>query len=374
MMQEVSDPPPWHPGPLTEGIFLRRLNRFVAEVETGGKRVLVHLPNTGRMGELLIPGVPVRMVPSGAKYPWRIVYFYYKGRPVLIDSIAGNAVFAALLEHDRVPGLEGTRVIKREPAWGTHRFDFILRDPDGSEVMTELKSCTLAWKNVASFPDAVSARAASHLRTLAEAEKGRLVFLNLHEGVTTFLPNYHTDFYFYETLKEFRHRLEIFSCSVIYDDDLAITGCRPMKVIIPEAEPKGAYLVIFENECDRKIDVGALGSLFFQKGFYIYAGSGRGNLFKRIEHHRRKKKRVHWHIDYISTVMKIRADMPVVTETVSECDMAGFLQREGGRGINRFGSSDCSCTSHLFYFEENPLQKTALWDWIFFCRYAEWQE
>lgn len=54
-------------GPLQKAVFVQRDNRFRAEVELDGQRVKVHVPNSGRMRELLIPGAAVWVQPaSGA--------------------------------------------------------------------------------------------------------------------------------------------------------------------------------------------------------------------------------------------------------------------------------------------------------------------
>ena len=44
---------------IREGKFIRRPNRFVAEVEIDGEIQKVHVKNTGRCHELLKPGVRV---------------------------------------------------------------------------------------------------------------------------------------------------------------------------------------------------------------------------------------------------------------------------------------------------------------------------
>ncbi len=364
--------PFWNPGPLERALFLRRLNRFVAEVDLKGKKILVTVLNTGRVGELIIPGTEILMRPSGGKYPWRIMYFFYKGRPVLIDSIESNGVFAALLDNDRVPGMEGCRVIRREVARGNHRFDFLIRETDGSESLLELKSCTLAWKSVASFPDAVSSRASSHVRALAEGGNGRVVFLNLHDSVTTFLPNYHTDYIFSETLNACKGSLDVRAFSVRYDEGLGIDDAAAMEIQYPEAGTRGVYFLVLRNDTSLDMELASPARGFFKKGFYLYAGNSEDNLFKKIEQHRRRKKGS-CSIDYIVPEMKLLADLPVVSNFLNACDLAdraGFL---GGEGIPGFGVDACACSSHLYFFENNPLQRHELWDMLFSLRYDSFQ-
>ena len=44
---------------IVKGRFLERPNRFIAYVEINGQKETVHVKNTGRCAELLIPGVEV---------------------------------------------------------------------------------------------------------------------------------------------------------------------------------------------------------------------------------------------------------------------------------------------------------------------------
>lgn len=111
------------------------------------------------------------------------------------------------------------------------------------------------------------------------------------------------------------------------------------------------YIVIFNLKSNRTISVGALGNIEFERGFYVYVGSAKRALAKRIERHASKTKKLHWHIDYLS----LEADY--VTSRLSvlpECDLAKEVEKLGGKGIPKFGCSDCKCKSHLFFFKELP--------------------
>ncbi len=89
-----------------------------------------------------------------------------------------------------------------------------------------------------------------------------------------------------------------------------------------------------------KLTVGSLGRIALKKGYYIYVGSG---LF-RIERHYRKKKKLKWHIDYLLKKAKI---VGFALSKKKECRVASLFS--GFPSIAKFGSSDCSCSSHLFY-------------------------
>jgi len=109
--------------PLTPGEFIARHNRFVASVKVHGRTVRVHVPNTGRLSELALPGRTVLLAPSPGKYRYRIDYIVHKEHPVMINSTKSNALFRDLLVERRVPGLGGYRLVKTEPAYGNHRFE-----------------------------------------------------------------------------------------------------------------------------------------------------------------------------------------------------------------------------------------------------------
>ncbi len=349
--------------------FIVKHNRFVGSVVIDGKEEKVLIPNTGRLAELLIPGADVVLSPYEGKYRNRLTHVLYKGSPVYIDSVSANGIFGRLLADKKVPGMEGFSVVRREPPYKNHRFDFLLSRESGGEFFLEVKSCTLAWKGLAAFPDAVSSRAASHVRALSETG-GRLVFFILHQGVDRFIPNYHTDFEFYKTLRDHRNDIETRGYSAIYNSSLEITGAKEVEILIPEVKPVGSYLVVMACDGPKEIEVGKLGRISLDPGFYLYAGSGMTNLFKRIERHRSRQKAKHWHIDYLKEHVRVRADIPIVEPVSSECELAGFLGEIGGLPVAGFGSSDCSCESHLFYFRESPAVREEFWDFIMELRYG----
>jgi sugar fermentation stimulation protein A len=355
--------------PFRDAVFLQRLNRFVARVKLDGKICSVHVPNTGRLAELFLPGTRVVLVPSPGKYPYRIQYVIYNSRPVLIDSIMSNAIFRDCIVSRAMPGLEEFQIVRREPTVGNHRFDYSVRH-DGKDFFVEIKSCTLAWNSLASFPDAVSARAAEHVRVLAETKRGILVFILLHEGIQLFVPNYHTDFAFYETLRRHKNDIEMRAYSARYERDYRITGMAPVRIEIPDVEPRGIYALVLRAGSDADLSIGSLGAMKFRKGYYIYVGSGMNNLFKRIEYHRRKRKEPHWHIDYLSVRFPVAAALPIVTGEKLECDLARSVGALGYRCIENFGSSDCACPGHLYYGETDPLHDERFIAMIYEYRYG----
>jgi len=100
-----------------------------------------------------------------------------------------------------------------------------------------------------------------------------------------------------------------------------------------------------------RVCVGALGEVAFKKGAYVYVGSAQKNLEKRVQRHRRKEKKLFWHIDYL-----LNSDSSEVVEVMfrpsgktDECTFAQTLDKKSER-VTAFGCSDCRCKSHLFYF------------------------
>jgi Uri superfamily endonuclease len=107
-------------------------------------------------------------------------------------------------------------------------------------------------------------------------------------------------------------------------------------------------------QVDKKVDVnvGALGKLTFEKGFYAYVGSAQTNLEQRIKRHLAKEKRLFWHIDYLlnDNAVRIVKVLYKQADQTEECNLAKVIG-EKGKPIGSFGCSDCNCKSHLFRIE-----------------------
>ncbi|MEM3622195.1 MAG: GIY-YIG nuclease family protein [Candidatus Bathyarchaeia archaeon] len=112
-----------------------------------------------------------------------------------------------------------------------------------------------------------------------------------------------------------------------------------------------AYVLVINVGKNINVNVGALGNLNFEKGIYVYIGSAKKCLRKRVERHLKKNKRKFWHIDYLLgdesvNVLKVFT----VQEPFDECRVANIIS-EKGVPMRGFGSSDCRCISHLFKVE-----------------------
>jgi Uri superfamily endonuclease len=112
---------------------------------------------------------------------------------------------------------------------------------------------------------------------------------------------------------------------------------------------KGVYVLIIQVDEDTDVNVGAIGRLTFKKGLYAYVGSAQNNLEQRVKRHLRKEKRRFWHVDYLldDGVTKVVEVFHKQADKTEECAIAKVIG-ERGESIDDFGSSDCSCKSHLF--------------------------
>ena len=114
---------------------------------------------------------------------------------------------------------------------------------------------------------------------------------------------------------------------------------------------KGVYYLEIQLNKNTLIKVGKLGELNFKKGIYYYVGSGMNNVIKRINRHKSDNKKSHWHIDYFllnKNTKIINYKILLTNVKKNECLLANFISTKL-KSINKFGSSDCKCSSHLFY-------------------------
>lgn len=113
----------------------------------------------------------------------------------------------------------------------------------------------------------------------------------------------------------------------------------------------GTYVVIAELPEAIDIKIGRRREDHFEKGFYGYVGSALNGLEKRLARHLGKRKRIHWHIDYLLNVATVRAVIYVKTNQKKECLIARALSGKLA-SKPKFGCSDCNCPSHLFFCQD----------------------
>lgn len=194
-----------------ECIFVKRLNRFVATVILRGKEIDVHINNTGRCLELLIPGSKGYLVKSenkNRKYQYDLVAIYKGDELVNFDSQLPNAVVADYIKNGKL--FSNVTTVLREMKFKNSRFDiYVERTNDDGEfekLFVEVKGVTLYENQVASFPDALTTRGTKHLGELVESiedgYKPYVFFLVQTENVKQFKPNAEIDPKFAQALKE----------------------------------------------------------------------------------------------------------------------------------------------------------------------------
>ncbi|MFQ5891825.1 MAG: DUF123 domain-containing protein [Candidatus Methanofastidiosia archaeon] len=126
-----------------------------------------------------------------------------------------------------------------------------------------------------------------------------------------------------------------------------------------EKTDKGVYCLILFLEKASRLEIGKLGIFEFPKGYYCYVGSAMNSLEKRVERHLRRGKRAHWHIDYLLKIAHVEDVLKFKTSKNVECFLSKKLYALSDGVIEGFGSSDCGCRTHLYYFTEYPIERVS---------------
>ena len=178
-------------GQVAEGRFLSRPNRFIAHVAIDGAETVVHVKNTGRCRELLVPGATVYVERSAnpqRKTAYDLIAVEKGGRLINMDAQAPNRVFrefAGVFD----PTAEA---VHPEFTYGQSRLDFCLTTPAGLHLV-EVKGVTLEEGGHTRFPDAPTERGIKHLRELeravAEGHRATVFFVIQMADVLDFAPN-----------------------------------------------------------------------------------------------------------------------------------------------------------------------------------------
>ncbi len=223
--------------------FLARPNRFIAQVELDGREETVHVKNTGRCKELLLPGCTVYLEGSAnparrTKYDLVAVEKVRPGLPPLLinmDAQAPNQVFAQWMAAGLGAGLGLPRpaLLRPETTWGNSRFDFYWECSE-RRGFVEVKGCTLEENGLALFPDAPTQRGVKHLRELtacreAGYEAAVCVVVQM-AGMSAFAPNERTHPEFGAALREAAEagvKVLAVECAVTPD---SLTMTRPITV------------------------------------------------------------------------------------------------------------------------------------------------
>ena len=188
-------------GPLQKAKFIERPNRFITLVDIGGTIYPSHLPDPGRLKELLIPGASLLVLPapenSNRKTKSCTVMVNHHGKLISLNSTLPNQFVKEAILNNQIPIFNNYSIIRPEIPIGSHRFDFLLKDPGGLEFILEVKSVTYVKDDIAQFPDAVTLRGAKHamaLKKLADDGKGAgILFVCQRSDAKAFQPMWDRD-------------------------------------------------------------------------------------------------------------------------------------------------------------------------------------
>lgn len=191
---------------IQQATFQARPNRFIAQVELEGRQETVHVKNTGRCRELLVPGSTVYLVRSdnpARKTQYDLVAAEKGSLLINMDAQAPNRLFQEWVNGGNF--LPNITLLRPEYTYGDSRFDFYL-EQEGKPVMVEVKGCTLEKDGIARFPDAPTERGVKHIKGLVQAHQAGmeawLCIVVQMEGMHWFEPNDATHPAFGEALRQ----------------------------------------------------------------------------------------------------------------------------------------------------------------------------
>ena len=186
--------------------FIERPNRFIAYAHLNGQKETIHVKNTGRCAELLVPGAAIYIQENDSparKTKWDLIAVEKEERLINMDSQVPNKVVREWIEEGRL--FQDVRLVRPETTYGNSRFDLYVETRD-RKIFVEVKGVTLEEGGVCRFPDAPSDRAVKHLEELIRAVKdgydAYVFFVIQMKGVRYFTPNTDTHPAFEETLKK----------------------------------------------------------------------------------------------------------------------------------------------------------------------------
>ncbi|MEN3044469.1 MAG: DNA/RNA nuclease SfsA [Candidatus Hydrothermales bacterium] len=342
---------------IKKAIFLKRLNRFTVQCYSGNRKLNAYLPNPGRLWELLIPGRILYLKKNRGNFNFKVFATLRENELICLDTHHTNNVVKEILKEGFIKDLKSYKLKEEEIRIGNKRIDFLL-EKGGDLFPLEVKSCTLYNDGIAMFPDAVTERGRNHVELIAKY-KGIIIFVVYFSKAEYFLPDFHTDPLFSRTLSEYRNSILIKPISIKLDEGGSFKFIKELKipwhVYDREGKDKGSYIIYGELKEDITIRIGELGRKFFEKGYYLYVGSAMNSLSKRVKRHLKKNKNVKWHIDYLISYFENIKPIEIRSSEKIEC----AISKELGsiyENVEKFGSSDCKCKSHLYFSFKNPFE------------------
>ncbi|MDP4146486.1 MAG: DNA/RNA nuclease SfsA [Bacillota bacterium] len=206
--------------------FIKRPNRFQAYVKLNGEELMVHVPNTGRCKEILIPGCTALLREENnpaRKTRYDLIGAYKGGKFINIDSQVPNKVVEEALKAGRIDALKKYTIVHRERTFGNSRFDFKLSNEKGEAYYLEVKGVTFEEDGLAQFPDAPTDRGRKHLLELIDVKNADMgagvLFLMQMDNIKCFKPYDEMDRKFGEALRlAFSNEVDIFAYECLVDE------------------------------------------------------------------------------------------------------------------------------------------------------------
>ena len=227
---------------IRKAFFIERPNRFIAYVQLDGEKETVHVKNTGRCAELLVPGAPAYIQESvnpARKTKWDLIAVEKGKRMINMDSQIPNKVVQEWIEGGNL--FPDVHLVRPETTYGNSRFDLYVEAGD-SRIFIEVKGVTLEEDGVCRFPDAPSDRAVKHMEELVRAKKEGyetyVFFVIQMKDVRYFTPNTDTHPAFAEALKKAAAagvKILAYDCEVTSD---SITIREPVDVVLESPRMK----------------------------------------------------------------------------------------------------------------------------------------
>lgn len=233
------------------GHFISRPNRFIAKIEIDGAEETVHVKNTGRCAELLIPGTEVYVqdcwiLQKHRKTRWDLIGVKKGDKLINMDSQVPNIIVKEWLEQGHF--IDGITCIRPEYTYGKSRIDLYV-EAGNRKILIEVKGVTLEENGVVKFPDAPSERAVKHVHELKNAVKDGyecyIVFVIQMSDVRYFTPNIDTHPEFGEALQEAVAegvQVVAYDCQV-KEDEIQIQNPVPVILENPELYELSQVLV-----------------------------------------------------------------------------------------------------------------------------------
>ncbi|MGP0585667.1 DNA/RNA nuclease SfsA [Paenibacillus timonensis] len=223
-------------GDIVQGRLQRRVNRFIAEVMVGDAVEQVHVKNTGRLKELLLPDTEVLLEASDRperKTKYSLIAAAHDGGWVNVDSQAPNPVAFEALNAGGIAEIGSVTRAKREVTYGDSRFDLYYEQGE-QRGFIEVKGVTLEQGGIAMFPDAPTARGTKHVlelvKAVLEGYAGTVLFVVQMKGCHAFTPYREMDPAFADALKEAsRQGVRILAYgAIVTEREIVLGGSLPV--------------------------------------------------------------------------------------------------------------------------------------------------